>query len=332
MATRPSTGGDGVGAYPRAWRLLSAAAIGLISVSALAGCGAKGDKGNLEAVKAAIAADPDLEIVATDEANGVITVRIKSSGQITVVRASDLKPGVALVIKPAASAAPPAAVAAAPAAESRSTASVGVQAGNAGVSVKGGGGQGSVQASSGGGIEMKDASGSITLKDGKIQARQGGQGVTLDASGVTLNPDGSVSLGGGAVKVGGGGSAGGAAAGGGATAAREKTKRTSPVFCRAASEVRLDNVYLDVAGGDAINAEGGCTLWIRHSHVSAGGWGLIVQGGATIIIEDSLIEGRTGSMNIQDGGEVSSLASTFRGRFTRRPEAEFKDKGGNNFQ
>ena len=333
MATRPSTGGDGVGAYPRAWRLLSAAAIGLISVSVLAGCGAKGDKGSLEAAKAAIAADPDLEIVATDEANGVITVRIKSSGQITVVKASDLKPGVALVVKPAAPAAPPAAEAAAPAATSRPAASVSVQGGNAGVSVKGGGGaQGSVQASSGGGIEMKDASGSITLKDGKIQARQGGQGVTLDASGVTLNPDGSVSLGGGAVKVGGGGSAGGAAAGGGTTAAREKTKRTSPVFCRAASEVRLDNVFLDVAGGDAINAEGGCTLWIRHSHVSAGGWGLIVQGGATIIIEDSLIEGRTGSMNIQDGGEVSSLASTFRGRFTRRPEAEFKDKGGNNFQ
>ena len=116
-------------------------------------------------------------------------------------------------------------------------------------------------------------------------------------------------------------------------AIKEKTRRTTPVFCRAASEMRLDNVFLDIATGDAIDAEGGCTLLIRHSQVkAASGWGLIVQGGATIVIEDSVIEGRSGSMSIQDGGEVSAKDSTFRGRFARRPEAEFTDKGGNTFR
>jgi hypothetical protein len=334
MATRPSAGGDGLGEHPRAWRLLCAAAIGLISVTLLAGCGAKGDKGNLEAAKAAIAADPDLEIMATDEANGVITVRIKSTGQLTVVKAADLKPGVALVVKPPAAAAPAAADAgAARPVPSDGRASLTVTGNTGGVTVKGGGAQGggSVEAGStaGGGVQVKDAAGAqITMKDGRIQARQGGQSVALDGSGVTLNADGTVTLGAGGAKV----APRQPPAGGRTAAADNKTRRTSPVFCRAASEVRLDNVFLDVAGGDAINAEGGCTLWIRHSQVSAGGWGLIVQGGATIVIENSVIEGRSGSMSIQDGGEVSSLSSTFRGRFARRPEAEFTDKGGNSFQ
>lgn len=338
MATRAPSSGNGVGVHQRAWPLLFAAAIGLISLTVLAGCGG-GNKGNVEAAKAAIAADPDLEIMAVDEANGVITVKIRSTGQITVVKAADLKPGVALVVKPAAApAAAPAAPAAADAGGSRpagsgGSASLTVQGGGGAVSVKGGGSQGggSVQAGAdgGGGVQVKDAAGSqLSVKDGKIQARQGGQAISLDSSGVQIGADGRVTLGAGGVNV----RTGEPQAGAKTTAAGDKTRRTTPVFCRAASEVRLDNVFLDVAGGDAINAEGGCTLYIRHTHVSAGGWGLIVQGGATIVIEDSVIEGRSGSMSIQDGGEVSSLSSTFRGRFARRPEAEFTDKGGNSFQ
>jgi hypothetical protein len=106
-------------------------------------------------------------------------------------------------------------------------------------------------------------------------------------------------------------------------------RRTEPVRCRAATEQRLDHVFLDVATGDAIVAEGGCTLIIRHSRVAAPGWALVVEGGAEIVIEDSVIEGRGGSMNIADGGEVSSARSTFTGRIARRPEAKFVDKGGN---
>ena len=106
-------------------------------------------------------------------------------------------------------------------------------------------------------------------------------------------------------------------------------RRTEPVRCRAATEQRLDNVFLDVAAGDAIVAEGGCTLTIRRSRVAAPGWALVVEGGAEIVIEDSVIEGRGGSMNIADGGEVSSARSTFKGRIARRPDAKFVDKGGN---
>ena len=111
------------------------------------------------------------------------------------------------------------------------------------------------------------------------------------------------------------------------TAAQEQ--RTAKVSCRAASERRLENVHLEVAAGDAITAEGGCTLVIRNSTIVAPGWGIVVQGGAEITIEHSTIQGGTGSLSIEDGGEVTIQGSTFKGRIAKRPEGQLTNKGGN---
>jgi len=56
-------------------------------------------------------------------------------------------------------------------------------------------------------------------------------------------------------------------AGAGKSASAPQEHRTAKVSCRAASDRRLENVHLEVAAGDAITAEGGCTLVIRVSSI-----------------------------------------------------------------
>lgn len=66
----------------------------LVALGANSACSNGSSSGtDLVALRAALASNPDVEVIATDEKAGVFTVRVKSTGQITTVAAADLAAG-----------------------------------------------------------------------------------------------------------------------------------------------------------------------------------------------------------------------------------------------
>ena len=57
----------------------------------LSACSMRDNQAALEAARAVITKDPNLEIVATDERTRVFTVRVKSTGQLVMVKADDIQ-------------------------------------------------------------------------------------------------------------------------------------------------------------------------------------------------------------------------------------------------
>jgi hypothetical protein len=288
------------------------AAMSLLGVISLAACTARGDK-RLEAAKALISADPDLEIVATDERAGVITVRVKSTGQINVLKAEDVQAG--KLVKQAS---------AAERAEAAAAGGVSATATGDGVRLEGGGARVKATDGSGGkkGLQVDAADGTSVTLGGS------GGGVKIDA------PGASVRLGGGhadgAVEVGTprAGVTGGGGGGGGRSERPVRRKLTDPVTCRSDQNVRLERVRIEVAG-DAVIAEDNCNLFIIDSEIVAGGWAVLTRGAADVVIEDSLIDGRRGAVSVGGSGDVTAKSSTLRGRIDRSGEGDFHDRGGN---
>lgn len=71
------------------WALVLLAGLGAACSQAPAG------KSDLEVAQVAIRANPALELVATDEGQGVLTVRVRSTGQLVTVKAADVNAGTA---------------------------------------------------------------------------------------------------------------------------------------------------------------------------------------------------------------------------------------------
>ena len=110
-----------------------------------------------------------------------------------------------------------------------------------------------------------------------------------------------------------------------------RQRRTGPLRCGPADEVRLSGALLEVPG-DAVIVEGGCELEIVDSEIVAGGWGVVAHGGAEIVIRNSVNGGRRGALDLREGAEVSASSSTFRGRVSGRETSDFIDQGGNRFE
>jgi hypothetical protein len=79
-------------------RILCSALVAAVLVWPLAACQSASDS-RVQIVKTSIAEDPDLEVVATDEGAGILTVRVKSSNELVTVNVNELKEGEPLVNK-----------------------------------------------------------------------------------------------------------------------------------------------------------------------------------------------------------------------------------------
>jgi len=103
--------------FPAAAR--PAAVAGLVTcwlLGATIGCASRTDN-NVSVAQVAVRANPALELVATDERQAVLTVRVKRTGQILTVRADDVVAGTAFRNLDLTEAAAPAAAAPVPSAE-----------------------------------------------------------------------------------------------------------------------------------------------------------------------------------------------------------------------
>lgn len=102
--------------------------------------------------------------------------------------------------------------------------------------------------------------------------------------------------------------------------------RYEPMICQGARLLHIDGRNLEFEG-DAISAEEGCEIHITNSHIIAHGLGVSARA-ANVHIQNSVIEGDSGSVSASEGAKVYTQQSTFKGLSRRLDTATFTDLGG----
>jgi len=273
----------------KARRLASCALIAcsLLAVGAV-GCSKSGDD-RVSVAQVAVRANPDLELVATDAQQGVLTVRVRQTGQVLTVRVDDVIAGTAfrdLAAAPSAAAAP-AAAAGAVANPSAPVAPAAAKAANA---------QAAPPATDDASTRMTDA-----------RERLRGAGRRLGSTSPQAAPQGAPPV----------------AEPRDATARR---RQSTPVLCSGNQTVRLDHVLLDV-DAVAVSANGGCRVSITDSRIM-GRVGVAVNGKASVTIERSDVVGVV-AFQVSGDGEVSVQSSTIEGSVQSRLKSGVRDLGQN---
>lgn len=332
-------------------RLVTVAMLAL----ALSACGG-GGKSEIEVAQVAVRANPALELVATDSQQGVLTVRVKATGQVVTVKASDVNAGTAftsITVDTGASSGTAAPTATAPAASEPQTSSAQVSVPGVGVTAS------KEMTSSGEGVEQVRSDTSVRTAGG----------VSVDASSTT-SQSGTVSRtrvttpGGVTVDVPQGGQATVTTGSRGATPppaaaptpaaqARPATpappatgapadlspmfdesklkRRTTPASCRAGQDASLIGVLLET-DGVAVTVGSGCNMRIRGSLVVGGDTAIVVENGGNLWVEGSDIQSRGVSVRLEGGSNGYLAKSIFRGRVATQAGANMFDQGGNTWK
>ena len=202
----------------------------------------------LKWARLALARNPTLEIIATDTAAGVFTVRFKDTGEVRAVKLDDLAAAPIAALREA-----PARVAATreptPAATATSATDTVAAPGAPAATTPGSAATMSQAAPSNYTIERADG-----------QVKVSGPGVSIVSSGAN-----TVS----------------------ATAGDAQQRAADPIICEGRRMLHFDNrnIYVE---GDAIIARGGCELYITNSRVVADGTGVVVRGAVVHISNSTI--------------------------------------------
>ena len=104
-------------------------------------------------------------------------------------------------------------------------------------------------------------------------------------------------------------------------------RRHDPIVCQGVQLLHIDNRNL-VFDGDAVSAEDGCEIHITNSRISAAGVGILARA-ARVYIDNSQVEGDQASIDASEGAQVYAAWSRFKGLSRRLDTAAFHDLGGN---
>jgi hypothetical protein len=290
-------------AHQAAPRLLTFA---LLSTVWFTACTRQESVREIDWAKAALARNPDFEIVATDESTGLFTVRDTATGTVSTLKLGDLiaAPRPAPAAKPAPVAAPatepvqmpelPAGADALAANQTTETVEA-VPAGN--------------------GPSLAEGPGySITRATGNKP--EAAPTEALEGPGYKIERE--------------------AAAGKPAATEEESVanasieKRSDPIICQGNRLMRIDGETIEFTG-DAVIAEKGCDLYISNARISAGGVGIIARQ-ARVHIVNSSIGGSRGSYEVSDGAEIYVARTTFTGIGRRFEGGTMNDLGGNSYE
>lgn len=314
--------------------------VALVAAAALlAGC-KDARKDRLEGAQRALGALPDVEVVATDAEAGVLKVRSRSSGEITVIDLGSASGGSrtsGAPAGPAASAPPPST------ADATGNAGVDAAPSSAGAPASPPAGTGAVESGSATAATAATAPGTPAspLEPGSVATPETVAAASANAPVVVRDPQGRVQvIEGSGFRIerapsarGTPGTPRGATANSAGPGATGELRRVgTPVVCAAGETRSLQGVLIDVPGAGIV-AERGCNLSVANVRVRSGGWGLVVNPGASVRIDDSVIEGRSGALDLYPGATLSAWATTFRGALGRPATApQFVDRGGNTWQ
>jgi hypothetical protein len=269
----------------------------------IAGCSKQERVREIDWAKAALARNPTMEIIATDESAGVFTVRDTSNGSTFKLRLDDLvagPPPPKAVAQPAAPAAPPAAApepAAVPGEEAarQTTETVAANPPGAGRPLVEGPG-------------YSISKGEPVAPPPTIEGP--GYSITREAPRSVPNAEQSSPS--------------------AEALVSNVEKRTDPIICQGDRLMRIDGETIDFEG-DAVIAEKGCDLYISNARIRAGGVGIIARQ-ARVHIVNSTIGGTKGSYEASEGAEIYVARSTFAGVGRRFDNATMNDLGGNEYK
>jgi hypothetical protein len=271
------------------------------AVSLLAACGRGERVREIDWAKAALARNPAYEILATDEATGVFTVRDTAGGAVHTLRLQDL------VAAPL----PPKAAAVAPAATPAATPEIPVE--NAPPETPS---EPMIAAT-----PSPARGASAPLAEGPGYSISRGEDAapaakpTLEGPGysITRHEPEQRAAGASAEQV-----------------ASNVERRTDPIICQGDRLMRIDGETIEFSG-DAVIAEKGCDLFISNAHINAGGVGIIARQ-ARVHIVNSTIGGSRASYEASEGAEIYVARSTFSGVGRRFDSATMNDLGGNEYK
>ena len=281
---------------------------GLASIAVLAALGACSRGGGAQDetswARAALERNATLEVVASDASTGVITVRVKSSGELRTVRPGELiaalPPGLPASGPPSApqatppAAPPPASLAPPPAAPAAAEASAASSAPAAPAP----------EAPSDRpppGVHPTDTAGKHILASGPGYSIAAADASAPRAAGSSASPSPARNI---AVEL-----------------------RHEPIICQGPRLYHIDNRNL-AFDGNALAAEDGCELHITNSRIAANGIGISARA-ANVHIENSTIEGEPSAIDASGGAQVFAQSSTFKGTIVHNDTAAFHDLGGN---
>jgi hypothetical protein len=245
--------------------------------------------------RAALERNPQLEVIASDPEQQVITIRDRRTGDVQAVKVSELAAAPIAHLQaqqPTASepqteaAAPESAASAAQAAAEPATAAE-PQSGAQTVVIP---------------PQSTSTEAGYTIERSGGQLRVSGPGVSIVSSGQTANPSQT--------------SAG--------------ARASEPIICEGRRMVHLDNREIHV-DGDAIIVRNGCEMFITNSRVVAKGTGVTVRNGV-VHVSNSHIEGGQGSFDADGSSKMYVRGSTFLGLSRRDELAMVQDQGGNRWR
>jgi hypothetical protein len=277
----------------RVWMTVAAGLMVLVSA-----CSRQESVREVDWAKAALARNPDFEIIATDEATGVFTVRNTVTGRYEKLNLHDLIAS-PLPPKTVAQPAPPLATPAEPVespdvvSESASTLASD---------------QTTVPVESATGTSLAQGPGYSIQRADAAPA----PAASLEGPGYSITRQEPVK--------------------------RQETpeatanveKRTDPIVCQGDRLMRIDGQTIEFTG-DAVIAEKGCDLYISNARIRAGGVGIIARQ-ARVHIVNSTIGGTRGSYEASEGAEIYVARSTFEGIGRRFDSATMNDLGGNAYE
>jgi hypothetical protein len=270
-----------------------------LSFTLVAGCDKQEQVREIDWARAALARNPSMEIISTDETAGVFTVRDTTNGSTYKLKLEDLVAGPA----PAKAAAQPAAPAPeAPAAEPAATPETAPQTTEAVAAAPVGTGK-SLAEGPGYSITQGEPVAPPTSLEGP------GYTITRDAPRAASTRQSTPNA---------------------ESIASNAEKRTDPIICQGDRLMRIDGETIDFEG-DAVIAEKGCDLYISNARIHAGGVGIIARQ-ARVHIVNSTIGGSRGSYEASDGAEIYVARSTFSGVGRRFDNATMNDLGGNEYK
>jgi hypothetical protein len=270
-----------------------------LSLVLISACAKQEQVREIDWAKAALARNPTLEIIATDESAGVFTVRDTSNGSTLKLRLEDLVagplPASPRAVAPAAPEPPAVEPAATPGEEAAPLESVAAVPSSTGTPLAEGPGYSITRGEVATPAPVLEGPGYSITREGP-RGEPATQQSTPDAESIVSNAE----------------------------------RRTDPIICQGDRLMRIDGETIDFEG-DAVIAEKGCDLYISNARISAGGVGIIARQ-ARVHIVNSTIGGTRGSYEASDGAEMYVARSTFSGVGRRFDNATMNDLGGNEYK
>lgn len=284
-------------------RLLACAslAVGLAACEQRAQVAQPNDNAQMEWARAALERNPHVEVVAGDPEAKVFTLRDRRTGEMNVVKLSELAAAPLAQLQSAAPATARESVAPSGTAEPEQQAAA-PQPSLEPPEPASEPSDTTLASRETNATGQPSAAPGYTIERSEGQIRVSGPGVSIVSAGPM--PDG--------------------------TASTARRNAVEPIICEGRRMVHFDNreIYVE---GDAITVRDGCEMYITNSTIVASGTGIVVRGG-TVHVSNSHVEGAEGSFDADSEAKMFVRASTFRGVPRRSELALVQDQGGNRWR